>query len=320
MAAQVVKMLPSRSKNRPKWLKECIRAGQRFHISKQSAAKHNLINLGSAALVWTALASLFPLSLVLPWFVYLPLAGVLFGCGFFAHFVLVVHECSHGMFLKTAIPGMNHKIGRLASLPFFTEYDKHWKQGHRIHHLRPCEEDDPQDRDPPSGEKLMEAYRQLWSSPFGALAQNPSRQYDGQLKRTVRGLAFWLPALAVGACLKWTVPLAMVLGFNVLASLRLAKIAQEHGGGLALEPDPALRSRTYSYPLQFLFSPFNINHHFEHHAHLCVPWYMLPRYGKAIKELMPQNLQAYYFHRDYWDQMHGRKKLPKREELLSQAS
>ncbi|MBK7760179.1 MAG: fatty acid desaturase, partial [Deltaproteobacteria bacterium] len=87
----------------------------------------------------------------------------------------------------------------------------------------------------------------------------------------------------------------------------------------ANEPDRLLRSRTYFYPVAVIFSPFNINYHFEHHANFSVPWYSLPAYHKKAREIVPEALRPYYFHNQYLMQLAGQKPLPpanppKREE------
>jgi fatty acid desaturase len=105
-----------------------------------------------------------------------------------------------------------------------------------------------------------------------------------------------------------------------VASSNSLKKTQEHSNGLNTEPDPLLRSRTYFYPLSPLLSPFNINYHFEHHANFNVPWYLLPAYNKALLSVVPADLQPYYFHHEYLDQMAGRKALPPRELLLERES
>ena len=111
----------------------------------------------------------------------------------------------------------------------------------------------------------------------------------------------------------------LVVAWNVVNTLNLLKIAQEHGGELANEPLPIMRSRTYFYfyPLQMLCSPFFINYHFEHHANFNVPWYRLPEYHRAILNIVPEELRPYYFHREYRKQMNGQKPVPNKELLAS---
>ena len=74
------------------------------------------------------------------------------GSAFFGYFILIIHEASHNMlFLSsngTTRKNINRKIGTMARVPFFTEYIRHWQEGHVTHHVRPCEHDDPQNPDP----------------------------------------------------------------------------------------------------------------------------------------------------------------------------
>jgi len=306
---------------RPEWVKGSAKAGIPFQIHHQPLGRHNAFNLYNAALLWGKIGVLFSFGMVVhPW-VYVPLAGVLMGASFFGHFVLIVHECSHGMFLRGKTPAATQKfndiVGRMASIPFFTEYRAHWATGHRIHHLKPCEEDDPQDRNPMDGKPLLRALLWVWMVPGMFLAHNPSQKYPGRVKRWLFGLAFWLPVLWLALGMGGHALLMLLVAMNTLVTCRLLKIAQEHGSGLAFETDPLLRSRTYLYPLARIFSPFHINYHFEHHANFNVPWYLIPAYHRAVQPLVPLSLKPYYFHREYMAQMLGHKSLPSRELLQS---
>lgn len=289
-------------------------AGNSFHAMKQDPLWHNAINIASAMGVLAGFVGLVALGAVVPPWLYIPVAGILFGSVFFSCFILVIHECSHNMFLlfkdRERIRGVNRMIGRIMGWILFTDYLRHWEVGHTTHHLRPCEPDDPQDANPITGSELYGIYLRLLI-PGYFVALNPSRRYPGGLGRTLIGLAIWGPLVALcGVLVSWQVPVAMVVGFNVLAALNFSKKAQEHGCGLANEADPILRSRTYFYPLAVLFSPFNINYHFEHHANFNVPWYRLPAYHKAVLKLAPEAVRNYYFHHDYLDQLAGKKPLP----------
>ena len=154
--------------------------------------------------------------------------------------------------------------------------------------------------------------------PLSFLAFNPSRQYPGHLKSAALGLLLWWAPLAVltGLTIGWHLILAMVMGLHVTLILNWTKKAQEHGAGLATEPDYTLRSRTYLYAAAPVTSPFHINYHFEHHANFNVPWYDLPAYHEKLKAIVPEALQPYYFHRDFFQQLAGTKPLPPRELLL----
>lgn len=307
---------------RPAWVKRAMAAGGEFHAMKQTPKRHNTINAVASVALLLVFVGTTLLGAVLPVAVYMPLALVLYGCLYFAINVLIIHECSHNMFVRSADrqrqKRLNRLFGRLASLPFFTDYIRHWEQGHTVHHLRPCEADDPQDRDPLTGPRLMRRYLILLV-PFSFVAFNPSSQYPGQLKRAAVGaVVYWLPMGALtGWFLGWHVPASMLLALHVTMMLNWTKKAQEHGAGLAHEPDFVLRSRSYFYLLSPLTSPFNINYHFEHHANFNVPWYALPAYHRRLQDIVPADLKPYYFHRDFFAQLLGTKPLPPRPLLAA---
>ncbi len=308
----------SDSYERPGWVKQAIAAGGEFHAMKKEPGPHNRINLLATLAVASIFVGTIALGAFLPVLVYLPLAIVIFGCIYFAVNILVIHECSHNMFVlsrdRERQKRLNRLLGRMAALPFMTDYIRHWEKGHTIHHLRPCEADDPQDRDPITGAALMRKYLILLLIPLSFMAMNPSRQYPGNLGRAAAGIfLWWLPLGALTTWLVgWPVPVAMFLGLQVTMILNMTKKAQEHGGGLAQEPDFTLRSRTYLYPLSPVTSPFNINYHFEHHANFNVPWYDLRRYHARLLDIVPEQLKPYYFHHDFMAQLQGTKPLPPR--------
>lgn len=310
---------------RPKWVRDAIAAGGEFHAMKKDPGPHNRINAAAAASLVAVFVGLTAAAAVLPPLAWLPLAFFGYGCVYFGVNILVVHECSHNMFYlskdRKKQKRVNRRIGQLAALPFFTDYVTHWEKGHTTHHLRPCEPDDPQDHTPLTGPDLYRRYALLALVPFSFLRFNPSRQYPGHARRAALGLALWWVPLAVatGLTLGWHVILGMVLGLQFTMILNWTKKAQEHGGGLADEPDYTLRSRTYLYPLARLTSPFHINYHFEHHANFNVPWYDLPAYHERLKAIVPDALWPYYFHRDFFQQLAGTKPLPPRELLADPA-
>ena len=300
---------------RAEWVKQAVVAGSEFHAMKATPWKHNLINgfatLWLAVLFWGAVS----LGLVLHPAIYIPVAGLLVGVCFFGVNVLIIHECSHNMFIRSSDrdtqKNWNHRIGVAAGWPFFTAYELHWEKGHTIHHLRPCEDDDPQDKDPITGKPLYMEYLKLATIPLYPVSKNPSSQYDGKALRMAKGVLAWAPAMALMVFIGgWAAVGVWVVGFNVVMMLNMTKKAQEHGCGLKYEPERMLRSRTYLYPLSFLFSPFNINYHFEHHANFNVPWYRLREYHQTLKGVMPQELQPYYFHHEFMLQLSGKKPLP----------
>lgn len=300
---------------RTQWMKESIRAGKEFHIRNQSPLKNNVINIIASILLWGTGGLMLLLPSATPGYLW-PLWATILGSCFFGHFILIIHECSHNMFLHFSdakqAKKWNGLIGRIAGVPVFTDYVRHWEEGHVVHHLRPCEADDPQNLDPLYGKRLLKKIAIVWFIPFGFLTANPSSKYPNQLRRIILGVSTLIPI--VYAVYLYHPPTLIVLyvSFLVLPTLNLCKIAQEHGANLQFEPDPLLRSRSYFYPLQWLFSPFNINYHYEHHANFNVPWYRLPKYHKILRTVLPEDVQPYYFHHEYVAQLMGTKELPPR--------
>ena len=297
------------------WMKAAVRAGKKFHIQHQKPWKHNTLNITLAILLWCLCVLCFffaqKISLLPLFFL-----SLFTGCLFFAHFILIIHEASHNMFIVAKTPQKTKKINRIlgimSSIPFFTEYVLHWEQGHLSHHLHPCENDDPQNPNPLYGKSLYVELTRLWLIPFYFIKINPSSKYPKILRRFILGLTFW--SIFLYYVFSWQSLVMFFLAWNMVNSLNLLKIAQEHGGDLSKEQIPLLRSRTYfyCYPLQLLCSPFCINYHFEHHANFNVPWYRLPEYHKEMLSIVPPKLHPYYFNREYLLQLQGKKGLPNR--------
>ena len=173
----------------------------------------------------------------------LPAGGpLLFGSLYFA-FILVIHECSHDMFVLTAeksdLRRWNRRFGQLFSAPFFTDYIQHWEKGHVEHHLRPCEENDPQDRFPITGWPLAARLAALLFVPGSVLAFNPSNQYGFSVKRIGLGIVGLVVPRPGRFLVAWPAGVAILLGMHTLQIFNLLKKAQEHGGGLAHASDPA---------------------------------------------------------------------------------
>lgn len=296
---------------RTAWMREAIAAGKDFHVMRMDRRAHNARNLLWTAAVLAGIGVVVLSAAVVPALPYLLVAPWLLGSLYFSLFILVIHECSHDMFFLTKdkkdIRTWNSRIGQAFSAPFFTDYVKHWEEGHLVHHLRPCEPDDPQDRTPITGWPLLARLAVLVTIPGSVLAFNPSNQYGFNPRRLVLGvLGLIVPAVLLSTFVAWPAGVALVLGMHALQVFNLLKKAQEHGGGLAGATDPLLRSRTYFYPLQRFASPFFIHYHFEHHANFRVPWYNLPAYHARLKNIVPTDMQPWFFHHRYLDQAAGR--------------
>ncbi len=297
---------------RASWVRQAIRAGNELHFRKTPPLRHNLINLAAAAGVLGAVGGVMALGGVLPPALYLPLAVPALGALYFSVFVLIIHECSHNMFLihsdQERTKRINHWIGIAAAMPLFTDYVNHWEKGHIYHHLHPCEEGDKQHVHTYTGARLWRTLLKLLLIPGYAVTLNPSKGYPGSAKRVAITLVMWAGFIALtGLLISWTVPVAFVLAFNVVQMLNLLKKSQEHGDGLEDEPDPIFRTRTYFNPLRSLGSPFNISYHFEHHLNFSVPWYNLPAYHKLVYALTPAPLRPLLYNHDYIGHLNGKR-------------
>lgn len=296
---------------RTAWMRDTVAAGREFHVMRQDRRVHNTRNFVCTTGVLVGILAVVLSAPLVPTLAYLLVAPWLLGSLYFSLFILVIHECSHDMFVLTAekkdLRRWNRRFGQLFSAPFFTDYIQHWEKGHVEHHLRPCEENDPQDRFPITGWPLAARLAVLLLVPGSVLAFNPSNQYGFSAKRIGLGiLGLVVPAVLAGFFVAWPAGVAILLGMHALQIFNLLKKAQEHGGGLAHASDPLLRSRTYFYPLQRFASPFNIHYHFEHHANFRVPWYNLPAYHERLRSVVPAELQEWFFHHRYIDQAAGR--------------
>jgi len=295
---------------RQPWMRQAIAAGKEFHAMRQDSRLHNTRNLSWTAAVLIGIALVLAAGALVPPLPYLLVAPWLLGSLIFSIFILVIHECSHNMFVllsdRAATKIWNRRIGMAFSAPFFTDYLKHWEHGHTIHHLRPCEDDDPQDRFPLTGLPLYWRLAVLALVPGSVVAFNPSNQYGFSARRLALGVVLLvIPTVLLGMYVGWHVGVAVLAGMHVVQMFNMLKKAQEHGNGLKHAADPLLRSRTYLYRLARFSSPFHINYHFEHHANFMVPWYALPAYHARLREIVPEELQPWFFHHRYLDQVRG---------------
>ena len=292
---------------RAPWLRAAIRAGNELAHPRKSRARHNAINLTCLAGLVLAIVGVLALSTHVSAALYLALAPVVLGPLLFGVFVLVIHESSHAMFVLHRDRGTtrrwNHAIGDLTALLLFTEYRRHWAKAHPQHHQRPCEADDVQYNHNYEGRELVGKLVLLALVPGYALTLNPSRRY-GAGPRVLVAIGLWLGfAAAASVWLAWTAPFALLFGFNHLQIWNLQRKSQEHGAGLADEPDPLLRSCTWWSPVGWLGAPFNINYHFEHHLNMVVPWYSLPEYHRRLLAIVPEPIQPLVFSGDYIGQL-----------------
>lgn len=298
------------------WLMACLMAGKDFHFLKQTPWRHNLLNLtafgGTLAVIAATVAAAKHLSAA----IYLPMAILSFGLCFFSLFILVVHEASHGMFLiggtKDQRLFWNRVFGWFVSIPFGVHYVTHWEQGHITHHLKPIEAEDPQAFNRLTGRELWRMTVLFLVIPGFAFVHRVLRKRTVSTSRTGPGvllgfLACWTLGLTLGGTLvNWMVPVALLYGLQITLVLNQVKGALEHGGAIAFDADPLLRSRTSFFPGRWLLMPWNITLHFEHHLNMAIPWYRLVTYHRRIRPLVPADLQPWLFNRRLIAQLDGR--------------
>ena len=295
---------------RAPWVRELISAGNAYHYLKKVPWQHNLLNLSMTGVVLGGIGLVFWAGLHMHPLVYLPLAALALGHLYFALFILVIHECSHNMYVLSSDRSRAHRLNRwigvVAAIPLFTNYIEHWEKGHRIHHLHPGAPQDLQVGATFTGPALWRELRLLALVPGYGARHNPSGLYASSRPIVAVALSGWLLLSAAfvwsGA---WAVPLAALWAFNVLQALNLLKKSLEHGAELLDEPDAAFRTRSYFPALGALISPFNINYHFEHHLNFTVPWYDLPKYHAAVAARVPASLHGHVFNMDTLGHLNG---------------
>jgi fatty acid desaturase len=299
----------------PRWLRQCVRLGQRHSVSRERRWQHNARNLAALALLLASGLALGAAWRVLPAWLYVPLAAFGFGWLFFALLALVVHEAAHGMFLLHPVPArrraLNHLFGSSSCVPFAIHYARHWERGHLLHHRYPMTAKDPQRFSVKTGKAFWWLFLGLLLVPGLAYVERLGSRTNRQ--RGVSGgaslprfAAFWL---CLGSLELWLgatpVLLAQLWGLQVLSALNQLKGALEHGGPIALDDNPLLRSRTTTAPLLTWLLPFNIHLHFEHHLNYTVPWYRLRAYQRAVRPCLPPRQRQRLLNRRVLQQLNG---------------
>lgn len=295
----------------PEWLKAGIALGNQFHYKRVNPLVHNFMNLGLLALMLSACLGLVSLSLVLPVWAYIPLAGFGLGVLFFSLVILVIHEASHGMFLvmkdRQKSLFWNRLFGWTISVPFAINYHKHWEEGHQRHHLHPVEPGDPQSANLFTGKAFIREVLLMLLVPGYVFIWNPNRKYKTHRWLPAANLLFWVITIwATVSVFPWWAALGYLGGFQVVGALNQLKGSLEHGGEIATEENRNLRSRTSLFLLRPLIMPLNISIHFEHHLNYCVPWYKLMDYHRVLRPLVPEVAQPLIFNTQIWDQVMGR--------------
>jgi fatty acid desaturase len=300
------------------WLTRAARAGKRYHFQAKTPWVHNLIGLSSLIVVVIVIFALLELSGSLTAGVYVPLAGVAFGFCYYSLLGIGVHEASHGMMILCAGAERrtfwNRVIGWICAVPFGAHYRRHWEEGHFTHHSRPIESDDPQAFNRQTGWRLGLLLFVLLFIPGSAFVhrfttKRPSGMGGSSPAVLVGFVTLWGTVFSlVVHSYGWPAAVAMAYGLQVLAALNQLKGALEHGGDVAFDRNPLLRSRSVMLPLRILLPMFYVTiYHFEHHLNYTVPWYDLPRYHRDVRALAPQELHDEIFNADLFAQLAGRK-------------
>ncbi len=291
------------------WIREAILAGQRYHIRTKRPLVHDAINFGALALLGAGLALIAWSGSIIDPVLYLPLAPFAFGLTYFAVFVLVVHEASHGMFFisknRRARDLVNRWAGWSVAVFFAVHYHRHWEIGHVEHHVRPLEPNDPQQHNTLTGKDLgKRLFACVFVPGFLFLERTVFRakKTHGGKSSSSKGVivafaALWSTALTLLTIgLGWPVALSAFLGIHVIVGLNHLKGSLEHGGAIGHEEDAFLRSRSTFFFGRWLVMPFNITLHFEHHLNFSVPWYDLARYHRDLRAIVPPHVSA-----DVWN-------------------
>lgn len=312
----------SKPSNPPEWIRAAIAAGNAFHVRRGPLWRHNVVNLTLLGLIVVGFTIVGAASRWLSPWTHLLLAAPAFGWLIFTLAVLVVHEASHQMFVVTRDRAwtrrLNRAFGWACAAPLGVDYGQHWERGHLIHHRQACEPVDPQNCSVLVGLPLLREFALVvlvpgyiqWRARKGvgiSYACPAVADFAPNRLLSVFKVVFWTGffGLSVRAgC--WSVPVAVLLGFQIASGVQLLKVALEHGGDFATQENPLLRSRSSLFPLRWLLLPLNISLHFQHHLNAGVPWYALARYGRALEAIVPPELHPRFFSTEIWAQLRGR--------------
>jgi fatty acid desaturase len=311
--------IPSPKADRATWVRDAIRAGQRYHYRTKNPVAHNARNLGWMMALSAGVGLVVSLGDDLHPALYLPIAPWLLGGLYFGLFILVVHEASHGMFFlsprhRGLERAVNRGVGWAVAVWFAVHYTKHWEQGHLEHHVRPLEPDDPQRFSTLVGPALWKKLAlTLWVPGFLLVDRTLGRQRLESGKSTsskgvILGFVLcWGTAMTLaGLLVHPSVSIAIFLGLHVITALNHVKGALEHGGAIGREDDFLFRSRTSIFPGRRVLMPFNITFHFEHHLNFGVPWYDLGRYQRDLHGMVPRPVWEDVINHAPLDQLHDR--------------
>jgi fatty acid desaturase len=307
----------------PEWIREAIATGNRFHYKKKNPFRHNAINLLILAMIVGALVCVFLAGGIVRPLVYIPAAALVLGPLYLALITLVNHEGAHGMFIisKKSHHGRfwNRFFGWSVCAFFGMHFIADWEKVHIKHHLHPIEDDDLQFYKvlPVGRDLIKESVKMLLVPGYLFIRERQVQRQCPPVQHAespmpvfpfvVTGLLWLIFLILTWRVLSWAVPVAALLGVQVLSTIDQFKLVLEHGGEVGREDNRFLRARTSLFPLRRLLLPLNVSLHFEHHLNYCVPWYDLPRYQRALRDVVPQQIQPFVFNHDVLGQLSGRK-------------
>ncbi len=306
--------------NQPEWVRAAIASGNQLHYRKSNPYLHNALNISILSGLVIALIGVALAGAAVPAALYIPIAGFAFGLLYFATITLVNHEGCHGMFVisksRSRALFWNRFFGWTVCLFLAMHFRLDWeKNHHHDHHRRPIEDDGPIYKHIALGTELVTRCIKLILIPGYVLVLDKQFTRADQVQ-TRASRRFCLPtmlflrlliAIVTTLTISWTVPVAMFLGVQILSATQHVKLALEHGGAIRFDENRLFRSRTSLFPFRWFLMPLNISLHFEHHLNYCVPWYNLPRYQRALRQIVPPELQPVVFNEDVWEQLAGRK-------------
>jgi fatty acid desaturase len=311
VAIQQLNLKPKRQTSlnqQPKWLRDSILLGNKFHYRKKRPIVHNTINISVLILILLEALGVSELSTVLPALLFIPLASIAFGLIHFMLFILVVHEASHNMFIVHKNQQLsifwNRCFGWIISTFYGIEYIKHWEVGHQVHHIDAVESHDPQNC--PNtiyvGKELFKYTLIVLLLPgyfqFVRKYDNcqAAKDYGLNINLIIGQIMMWATFIYVSTVyISWEVSVATFFGIQVLSVLNQFKIAMEHGGEIGCRENPLMRSCSSFFSLRNIIMPLNISLHFEHHLNYCVPWYDLLNYHKELRIIVPGQVQKDVF-------------------------
>lgn len=312
----------------PTWIQALIPLGEEFTYKRQNPYWHNTVNIVIFLITWLAVWNIWAIQGWFPFWFYIPLGTFAIGYVFYSQLILVGHEAAHGMFVISRDPRRARKwnkfFGWLVTIPFGINFSEHWGKSHILHHNFPMEETDSENCHLRTGRELLKRIFLLLCIPglvqIRGMLTGKGSEFDCATVGTGKWKIQWLGILAL--VLFWTAFIFYFIYFTpwnlgvivavtafsiqIMAVLNVCRQALEHGGPIGHDRNRLLRSRTTLSPLRYLFAPWNLNYHFEHHLNQKVPWYYLGKYSRKLKNRIPREMYPYLYNKErIFDQLMG---------------